>query len=514
MSVTIPHTAYEAMLPLWQSYRVAYIGEPAVKGARDLTRNGRGQSFVGTRYLPQPAGMKRADQYAAYRDRPSWLGATEYAVQGITGSVFRHEPQVRAPSALEPQLADITQTGVSLREFAEDVVSEDLLMGRFGLLVDYPQVDVAPDGDFLLAPVDQRPYWIRYETEEIINWRTVRHQGKTILSLVVLRECVPVVQGMWGTEDFFVTQDRVQYRVLRLNERGQYEVSLWVEDPGSVGLAMRRATFMQSWLPLRQGVPLDFIPFKLPGAFSLDPRIQKSLLDALIHRNFLCWRHAADYEHALHLTAMPTFYVAANMEAPPELYVGAGMALFLPDNQAKVGLVEFHGQGLQPHENALKQDLEIMAMFGARLLEGPPKTAETATGVQWRMAGSDSPVQRLIGTCSQALTWALQVHAWWNGSTDNIDDPAIGMTLNKDLVSSIMEPQMLQALMQALLNGTISYETFFFNLQRGEIARPLVEVEEERALVEDQQAQRALVTLPPGPGTLPPGRNGTARAVA
>ena len=63
--------------------------------------------------------------------------------------------------------------------------------------------------------------------------------------------------------------------------------------------------------------------------------------------------------------------------------------------------------------------------FGARLLEGPPQTQETATGVQWRLAGSDSPVQSLISVVNQGMTWALQVHAWWQGFTENIDDPAI-----------------------------------------------------------------------------------------
>jgi len=513
MSVSIPHTAYQAMLPLWEAYRTASIGEAAVKGARDFTRASRGLYAPGTRYLPRPAGMKREDQYAAYRDRPSWIGATERAVQGITGSIFRHEPQLEVPAALEPQIADITQTGVDLRALAEGVVSEDLLMGRYGILVDYPQAGVAPDDGVFLAPVDQRPYWIPYQAEEIINWRTVRHQGKTILSLVVLKECVPVVQGAWGSDDFFLTQDRIQYRVLRLDESGRYEVSVWIEDPGQVGRAQRRATLAQVWIPTRQGIALDFIPFKFVGSFTTEPSIQKSLLDGLIHRNFLCWRHSADKEHGLHLTAMPQMYVAADMDTPPELYVGASQALFLPKGST-AGIVEFHGHGLQPHENAIKEDLEIMAMMGARLLEPPPRTAETATAVQWRMAGQDSPVQRLVGTCSQALTWALQVHAWWGGFTENVDDPAIGVVLNKDLVSTIMEPQMLQALMQALLNGTISYETFFFNLQRGEIARPLVDVEEERALIEDAMAQRPLVTVAPGPSTPPPGRNGAARAVA
>jgi hypothetical protein len=520
MSVTIPHAAYQAMLPLWQAYRDAYLGEQAVKNARELSRSQRGQYTAGTRYLPRPSGMKRADQYAAYRDRPSWVGATERAVQGITGSIFRHEPQIVAPTALDPDLADITQTGVSLRMFSEQVVRETLLMGRSGLLVDFPPAEVLPDGRVLAPAPQSRPYWIGYQAEEIINWRTLQRNGDTILSLVVLRECLPDVQGPWGSDDFFVTLDRVQYRVLRLNEAGQYEVSLWREVSTTLGQVRGGVALTNLWVPLRQGQPLDFIPFVFLAPFSIEPAIEKSLLDALIHRNFLCWRHSADYEHALHLTAMPTFYVSANMEAPPELFIGAGTALMLP-HPATVGLVEFHGQGLGPHETVLKQDLELMAMFGASILQGTPVGQETATSVQWRMSGSDAPVQSLVSIVSQALTWALQTHAWWKGVTENVDDPAIHMTLNKDLVSNVMPPQQLQALMQALLNGTISFETWYYNLQRGEIARPLIDVEDEQALIDDQQAQRPLVMLPPGPGTLPPapgqvsaGRNGTARVTA
>jgi len=498
MSVAIPHQAYTAMMPIWSMYRDGYIGEEAVKGAVELSRTQQGTRAPGTRYLPRPAGMKRADQYAAYVERASWIGATERAVQGITGSIFRHEPALMTPTALKPALADITQTGVPLRMFAEQVVRETLLIGRYGLLVDFPPALATPDG--LLTPLPQsRPYWIGYQAEEIINWRTVQRFGDTILSLVVLKECVPEVQGGWGSDGFFVVKDRTQYRVLRLNEQGVYEVSLWLEPAAGVGAGRSGFVPMASWIPLRQGQPLDFIPFVFLAPYSIEPAIEKSLLDALIHRNFLAWRHSADKEHALHLTAMPTFYVAANMEQPPELFVGASQALFFPDNQAKVGLVEFHGQGLQPHENAIKEDLQVMAMLGASVLQGMPDVQETATSVQWRMAGSDSPVQSLVSVCSQAMTWALQVHSWWGGFSEDIDEPSIGIALNKDLVSTIMPPQMLQALMQALLNGTISYETFYFNIQRGEIARPLTSVEEEQALIEDQNMQRPLVApLPAG----------------
>jgi Domain of unknown function (DUF4055) len=513
MSVTTPHPAYEALLPLWEDLRTAYIGEVAVKTAMPRTRVGtRSWPQPGMRYLGRPAGMKRAEQYAVYLGNASWTPATERAVQGITGSVFRHAPQIAAPTALERQIADITQTGVSLRMFSEQVTLETLLMGRYGLLVDYPAPTTLPDGTELAPSPTSPHYWVGYAAEEILNWRTVQREGKTLLSLVVCKEVVEDVQGPWGTPDFFVVKPRTQYRVLRLDAAGEYEVSLWSEVQDVRGQQPGAIIMERAWKPTRQGAPLTFIPFVFLGPFSLEPTIQKSLMEGLVYRNFVNFRHSAECEWARFLTAMPTLYLFANMEEPPELLVGSAQGIFSQDNQAKCGLVEFHGHGLGPLENALKEDLAMMAALGARLLEGPPTTQETATGVNWRMAGSDSPIQSLISVVSQGLTWALQTHAWWAGVTENVDDPAIHVHLNTDLVSTTMQPQMLTALMTALLNGTISQEMYYYNLQQGEVAIPGVSFEEEQALLEAQLAQQPLVA--PSQAPPPAGQNGAARQAA
>ena len=172
MSVSTPHPAYTAMYPLWTMLRDAFIGEFAVKGALPLRRTGRQSwNLPGMRYLPRPSGMKRDEQYYIYLDGASWMPATERAVQGITGSIFRHEPALAVPPAFESQLADITQTGVPLRMFAEQIVAETLLMGRYGLLVDFPAPDDLHD-PVCVPPAWSRPYWVGYQAEEVINWRT------------------------------------------------------------------------------------------------------------------------------------------------------------------------------------------------------------------------------------------------------------------------------------------------------------------------------------------------------
>lgn len=514
MSVTTKHRQYIQYEDSWAALRNAYAGAGAIKAAPDMRREVRGVKLAGTRYLPRPPGMVLDSQYAIYRDRATFLAATKHCVHGITGAIFRKEPVVEAPTALEPQLEDITQTGVPLRTFAEEAVRETLLMGRFGVLVDFPQTTVTEDG-FIAPAAASRPYWVAYQAEEILNWRTFQRQGDTVLSLVVLQECVPVPQGPWPSDDFFVVQDQLQYRVLRLNPAGQYEVSLWIEIPQPDGSHPPR--LMTTWIPLRNGEPLDFIPFIFMAPFSLEPAVEDSLLEGLVEVNYRYYRHSADYEQALFLLGSPTPYVCSDSAKPSdELLLGPSYAWWIQGAASKVGMLGLDPGGLPAHQIAMDTDKKDMALFGSHLLEAAPRVQETATANLMRLAGADSPMQSLITTVSQGLTQALQIQAWWGGFTEDVDDTAITISLNKDIVASDMPPQMLLALMQALLNGTISQQTFFYNLQQGELTMPGMSFEDEQALIELQQEQQPLAPAPQAvPGQPPPpARNGATRAAA
>ena len=506
MSVTTRHPQYIRSEDTWARLRDAYIGDSAVQRPASNLRQGR-QTFSRTRYLPRPSGMRRDDQYAGYVERTTFFGATERTVQGMTGTVFRREPVIEAPAPMDPHIADITQTGISLRMFAEQAVRETLLMGRFGVLIDFPHGMLTPEGTLIAPDLTARPYWIPYATENIINWRTIQRQGDTLLSLVVLQEVTSVPQGIWGSDDFFVTQDVITYRVLRLTDEGFCEVSVWREDAGPVRL--RNATLQEVWVPLRQGVPLDFIPFTFMAPFSLESDVQKSLVEALVAINYRHYRHSADYENSLHWNGNPLPYVCANIDPLTELAVGGGIAWLIPDNQATVGMLETNAAGLSAHQIALEADKKDMAILGARLLEPRPDVQETLGAVLMRNQGGDSPLQSLVSSVSQGLTWALQVHTWWAGFTENIDDPAVHMALNNDLISASMDPQMLTALVATWQQRGISHETLYYNMQKGEMTRPLVPFEDEKELIDIEIEQQPLVTLPTG-GSLP-GRNGAAR---
>jgi hypothetical protein len=454
--------------------------------------------------------MRRQEQYDAYRDRAIFLGATERAVHGLTGSVFRREPQILGPEALLVDIQDITLTGVSLASFAEQAVRETLLMGRAGVLVDFPAPVLLPDGEMTPPSFTSRPYWVLWGPEEITNWRTTQREGDTVLTLVVLKEVLETPGAAFPAPDFFVTTGTLQYRVLRLDDAGHYEVSLWREREGgsAVRMGQQVVDLVARWVPTRNGQPLPFIPFFFMAPFSQEPSVEKSLLEALVEVNYQHYRHSADYEHGLHLTALPTPYVTGYTPDNATLEIGSATAWAIPNPEARVGMLEFQGQGLQSHERAMEADLKNMASLGARLLEGRPLVPETATAVLQRTEGSESPVQSLVANVSAVLTQALRTHAWWRGITEQPRDEVIGIRLNTDLVASTMDPTLLRELVAAWLSGGMSFATLYENLRKGEVTRYGVESDDEQTLIAIEQEARGLTM----PLTAMPVRGGTRDA--
>ena len=58
--------------------------------------------------------------------------------------------------------------------------------------------------------------------------------------------------------------------------------------------------------------------------------------------------------------------------------------------------------------------------------------------------------------------------------------------LNRDFIDARLDPQEQSSLMLMLQSGAISYETYYYNLERGELTRPGITAEEEKALIDAQ----------------------------
>jgi hypothetical protein len=114
----------------------------------------------------------------AYLRRSVFFNATARTVQGMVGACFRRSPSI-AGGAADQYLGDVTMTDESFEGLAKTAMRELLTVGRYGLLCDY-------------SGEENRPYLVPYVAENIINWRTERIDGRSVVTMVVLSEMAHV----------------------------------------------------------------------------------------------------------------------------------------------------------------------------------------------------------------------------------------------------------------------------------------------------------------------------------
>lgn len=480
MPVNTPHAEYQHRKPDWEKIRTFVEGARAVRKA-------------GETYLPKPSGWK-TEEYNAYKARAEVYGAVDRTIDGLDGAIFRKVPQVEAPASAEEITRDITLAGESLQVWLRTIVREVLTVGRVGALVEFASTAV-PDGALARTSGPDRPYVVTYTAEQIINWESEVRDGVTTLTLVVLEETTMVQ----SSTDPFVKVPEKRYRVLRLVD-GRYVVELWTEDK-TLGTAVEAGISASSAkevryaktsevTPQRRGAPLSQIPF-----FFASPTGQQACPSKppLLDITDLCVLHymvSADYAHGLHWVGLPTPWITGASEKD-KIEIGPSAAIILPDPQAKVGMLEFTGTGL----NAVKERLEglerKMAALGARILEEQKKDAESGDALKIRQGGDASVLAGISDAISRAAESILARMLWWQeGAGDQ--EPDVTVALNMDFFAVSMDPQLLVALMQTWQAGAMSKETFVWNLKRGEF------MPEDRT-VEDEMAKLETET-PPGMG--------------
>jgi hypothetical protein len=463
MPVDSLHPDYAQMFGAWTRCLDAAAGTDAVKARR-------------TDYLPRLTGQTDAD-YNAYLTRAMFYPAVDRTVTGLIGATMRRPPTVSCPPDIFQHLADVTLANDPLTEFIFSVLYHVLTVGRVGVLLDMADQPV----------VNSRPYWLHLDARSIINWQTRRlTDGTTLLTLVVLKEQVPdTVQ-----RDPFQPTTHTRYRVLTLLD-GRYVVTTW-ERVGQQFVSSAPI------FPTRRGEPLQFIPLVIIGPHGVNAEVDKPPLLDLVDVNFSHYRNSADLEHGRHFVALPTPYVTGWVD-PPEggtLKIGAGTAWTLPNPEAKVGMLEFTGHGLKALESALEQKEKMMAVLGARMLEQRPRQGETAETVRLRQSGEHAVLETIISAVSQGLTKVLRWHTWWAGYPSahinvpfgtapslkfapELEADTANIELNRDFFDTTMTANEALALMQLYQAGTISYNTLYWNLQRGEWARPNVTAHDE-----------------------------------
>jgi hypothetical protein len=453
MPINTTNSEYDAYLSKWERCRNAVDGSDAIK-ARGAT------------YLPQLTGQT-SDEYNAYKMRAMFYNASARTVQGLAGAVMRKEPTVEAPAVLDDHLDDVTLTGVSFSAFAKTTLEEVLKTGRYGVLVDMPAAEHET----------QRPYYAAYVGEAIVNWRSTVIHGVPTLTMVVLCESVRQPKP----DDRFTFETTVQYRLLELNAEGNYEVQIFREEPNRKGEWVAGETLTPNY----RGQPLTYIPFCFFGPNTITPEIEKPPLLDLVDVNLSHYRSSADLEHGRHFCGLPVYFFAG-IAATDTIFIGSSKAITAPDPNAKAQIVEMTGVGLGALEKALETKEQIMAILGARMLEAQKKLVEAADTLSMKYAGEQSVLRSVTRTVSQGLSKLLEWTALWMGASPEEAKTATAQ-LNTDFTDAQMSFAELTALVGAWQSGAISYETMYYNMQRGEVTRPGIDADDEREMIAAQE---------------------------
>jgi hypothetical protein len=465
MPVNSTNRQYQAMSDAWHKMRDVVAGEERVH-------------YAGEAYLPRLGGQD-ADEYGAYVMRALFYNATQRTIDGLSGMIFRKEPQVEVPEAMRDWLDDVTLDGVSFSSFSESLVEEELIVSRAGVLVDFPRADGDVPTQAQAAAENRQPFLKMYQAETVIDWQHGMVQNKTQLMHVRLHETVDQPKQ----DDPFETDTVTQYRVLDLVTR---------DDEGNAVQPFYRQQVYQKigtqWqvvdevVPQMNGAPLPYIPFVFIGPRGTQWEVSKPLLLDLANVNLSHYRTVADLEHGAHFVALPTPYCFGVPEDEQPTAIGPTELWTAQSSDVTVGLLEFTGQGLEALEKRREVKEAQMAALGARMLAPEKRQAEAAETMAIRHSGEMSVLASLANAVSQGLTEALTIARDWLGLNGDVS-----VELNTDFMPVQMDPQKLTALMKAWQAGGIAFDDLIWNLQRGEIVREDRSADDIRADVQDEQ---------------------------
>lgn len=439
MPANSTHPKYDAALPRWQRCIDAYGGSDTIKAAT-IT------------YLPLLT-TQHDDQYKAYLNRALFYGATERTVQGLTGASIARPFECKLPTRLKHMEKEATPNKGSLQSLVKTTVLELLKTGRLGLLVDRGTYE------------GNKPYIVNYDATQITNWQ----ETDGVPTLITLKECVYEKSA----DDAYVTKEVEQWRELRI-EDGSYKVILWRKKVEQ-GVVTDELVPVNTIVPLQRGKPLTAIPFVVINADGIGLNISKPPLLSVVDVNISHYQNSADLEHGRHLTGLPTPVVTGAELKPGEtLLLGSSKAWIFKNDNADAKFLEFTGQGLGSLVTALTEKERMMAVLGARLLEGQKASVEAAETVRLRGAGDTYTLGSINTSAADGLSLALSYADQWEGGDGNVT-----MEPNLQFVDTKLSAEDITALLGAFNSSAISLETFLWNLQHGERLQPDSTVEQE-----------------------------------
>lgn len=442
------------LLPEYYSIRDCIAGEVTVKTAAE-------------KYLPMPNAEDRSPEnklrYKAYLLRAVFYNVCRRTLNGLVGQVFDVDPIIKLPKSLERMSENVTGTGTSLVQLAETSLRHVIAYSRSGLFVDFTNTGNAGASVTDIESGKARPTIYAYGPLEIINWRVEERGSEEILSLVVLLEGFPV------TDDGFEIKTLPQFRVLKLNDAGNYVQEIWKDPQASKwdGVTVPRGNFelSETITPTdAQGNPIKKIPFMFIGSQNNDVNPDNPNFYDMASLNLAHYRNSADYEEACYVVGQPTVVASGlteewvNKVLKGKLTFGSRGGIPLPTG-AKAELLQAEERTML--KEAMDTKEKQMVALGAKLVE-QKSVQRTATEASMDNAAETSTLANCAKNVSTAYQWALGYAAELMGTAGE----AIEFKLNTDFEVSQLTFDEIVKVIDAWTKGAITWGEMRAQLKR------------------------------------------------
>lgn len=447
---TTEHPEYVARKKQWEFVRDWIEGSDAIKAK-------------GRKYLPCPIGMSDK-RYQMLLDRAVVVNYVDQTLEGTHGMIFRRKPQMQFPEEIKKYMNNINCQGDNLYQFLSDTVYDIMQTNFGGYLVDIPSINESATV-YDAEKNGIRPYITYYPAESIINWKFEVVRGVKIPILVVLKEAVEK-----DNKDSIFTHETVdQYRVLQLIN-GVYSQSIFkVLDSG-------KGEYTKEDIPFKaNGKSLNYIPFVFAPANYPDKPMLKDIAE--VNRGHYC--KSADYENGVHLTTIPTGYVTG--ESPQvdskkniqPIYLGQDSFLMFPNADAKVGILNYAGEGLTHCEEAMQAAELQMVVLGSRIITPEKGISETAESANIHRAGENAKLATFANNMSTVITKAINILIEMCGIDDTAD-----IRLNTDYETQGFDANALNAMANIFSEGRLPLIALYKMMMRGEYLDPNMSYED------------------------------------
>lgn len=445
--VKIKHPEYEKRSPQWCVMRDVMEGDDTIKAK-------------GETYLPRPStAHKKYDmyenmQYERFKDRGIFTDFTAQIHDCLHGMIESRPANIDVPQNMKGDkfLVNVDNQGNSADQFFSDSLSDVLVTGFGGILVDLPKVN--PNMSVKEAENKGiRPYLSYYTAESIVNWKYKSVGGVKTLSLVVLEEEVDS-----AIDEFSHTTNK-RYRVLSL-VNNVYTVTIYTETQNQEGKT--EITQEKPYPVLVNGNTLNYIPFiMLPFNGPVKP-----ILYDIAKLNIHHYQVTADYQNGAHLTSRPSLYFTGHAPEkdkegnPIPIYIGADVVWQLEESEAKVGVCSFSGEGIQHLENALTRDEAQIITLASHIIAAEKKTAENKDAMNIRRAGEDAKLATYAKYMSYRFTQALQIVSDWLGN----EGVTVTVSLNSDFSNLSFDANAVNSIANIFSRGKLPLRSLWYLL--------------------------------------------------